>query len=113
MNARRPATAENAVAIEVRAWRQIPVADIFGRNNTPQAYPAARCGEAQTGGLLFPGAVMRYGKPALSIADQAAHGPQRDPEFTDEAHLQSLGQQKTMELSTGWQQLAIGQEPSA
>lgn len=25
------------------------------RNNTPQAYPAVRCGEAQTGGLLLSG----------------------------------------------------------
>lgn len=26
---------------------------IMDTNNTPQAYPAARCGDAQTGGLLF------------------------------------------------------------
>lgn len=25
------------------------------RNNTPQAYPAVRCGDAQTGGLLLSG----------------------------------------------------------
>lgn len=55
---------------------------------------------------------MRYGKPALSIADQAARGPQRDPEFTDEAHRQSLGQQQAMGFPTGWQQLAIWLEPS-
>lgn len=26
---------------------------IMKRNNTPQAYPAVRCSDAQTGGLLF------------------------------------------------------------
>lgn len=113
MNARWPATAEGVVSVEVRAWRQIPAADIFGRNNTPQAYPAARCGEAQTGGLLFPGAVMRYDKPALSIVGQAASGPPRDPAFTDEAHWQSLGKQQEMGLPTSWQRLAIWQEPCA
>lgn len=32
------------------------VVSIIAPNNTPQAYPAVRCGEAQTGGLLISGA---------------------------------------------------------
>lgn len=36
-------------------WRKLIGLRIITRNNTPQAYPAVRCGEAQTGGLLLSG----------------------------------------------------------
>lgn len=40
----------NQAGFFLLALVSVPIIDI---NNTPQAYPAARCGDAQTGGLLF------------------------------------------------------------
>lgn len=36
-------------------WRKLAWLRIIIHNNTPQAYPAVRCGDAQTGGLLLSG----------------------------------------------------------
>ena len=36
-------------------WRKLDYLRIIAHNNTPQAYPTVRCGDAQTGGLLLSG----------------------------------------------------------
>lgn len=36
-------------------WRKPARLRIMNSNNTPQAYPAVRCSDAQTGGLLLSG----------------------------------------------------------
>lgn len=42
--------------IEDLYWGIFEKMCIFRPNNTPQAYPAVRCGDAQTGGLIISGA---------------------------------------------------------
>jgi hypothetical protein len=42
--------------IEYFYWGSLEKMCIFRPNNTPQAYPAVRCREAQTGGLIVSGA---------------------------------------------------------
>lgn len=62
-------TSRSGTGSIIAAWT--PLVYIIG-NNTPQAYPALRRRDAQTGGLLFPGCVMLYDKPPLTIAAQCA-----------------------------------------
>lgn len=44
------------IVLESMGVARTRIARIIHPNNTPQAYPAVRCGDAQTGGLLISGA---------------------------------------------------------
>jgi len=57
-------------------------------NNTPQASPAVRRRDAQTGGLIFSGPTMRFEKPALSLEAQVAQWQARGLVIGDPAKAQ-------------------------
>ena len=69
------------LGVQVGACPNTPIGHILRGNNTPQAYPAVRCGDAQTGGLLFSGLTdaaqtskIFNNTPAMSLNDAHSGG---------------------------------------